>query len=140
MRVPEELLSRLREHGQEHLLAHWENLEDPEREHLLGELQEVDFAKILSLYARRKEHVGALAAHNLRPLEFLKLADQSASQISRWERTAAGEFRAGRVAALLVAPRAASPSRSPPGGRSSSCRRCACSTSGAASGSRFRGW
>ena len=103
MHVPEELLSRLREHGQEHLLAHWDNLEDPEREHLLGELAEVDFAKILSLYARRREHVGALAAHNLRPLEFLKLADQSASQISRWERTAAGEFRAGRVAALLVA-------------------------------------
>ena len=103
MHVPEELLARLREHRQEHLLAHWDNLEDPEREHLLGELEEVDFAKVLALYGRRKERVGALAAHNLRPLDFLKLADQSASQISRWERTAAGEFRSGRVAALLVA-------------------------------------
>ena len=103
MELPAAIAETLRRYGQTHLVAGWNSLEESEREQLLSELESVDFAQIVALHARRREPAGALASKELRPLDFLPLAHQTAANRARWEELAEPAFRKGEVAALLVA-------------------------------------
>ena len=45
------LRSRCAQAGQEHLLAHWDRLSDPQRQHLLSQIQSIDFDLMAKLHA-----------------------------------------------------------------------------------------
>src|SRR6266511_5720778 len=52
--VPPDLRQRLREHGQEHVLAWWERLSDAERHDLLAQLRGLDLDHLCQLFAQRE--------------------------------------------------------------------------------------
>src|SRR5262249_20772560 len=51
--VPEDLRQRLRQQGQEHVLAWWDELNEQERQGLLGQLRGLDLDQLQGLYADR---------------------------------------------------------------------------------------
>ena len=50
IRVPDELRRRLRQAGQEHVLAWWDQLTDDERRGLLAQLHAIDLAQLQQLF------------------------------------------------------------------------------------------
>src|SRR4051794_8469784 len=66
--VPEFLQRKLREHGQEHVLAGWDKLDAPRRRAFLGELEGLDLAELKTLYDRRHEKSMVPATESIAPL------------------------------------------------------------------------
>jgi UDP-N-acetylglucosamine/UDP-N-acetylgalactosamine diphosphorylase len=97
--VPDDLRQRLRDHGQEHVLAWWDRLNDPERQELLGQLQAVDVELLRRLYARRDESYTVPAAERIAPIPVARLdpSDRETQHIGE------EALRRGEVAVLLVA-------------------------------------
>jgi UDP-N-acetylglucosamine/UDP-N-acetylgalactosamine diphosphorylase len=97
--VPRDLQERLRQHGQEHVLAWWPRLNDAERQELLGQLQALDLPRLRRLYEQRDR------TWSLPPLD--KIAPVPVARLDPADRQtrAAGEqaLRNGEVAALVVA-------------------------------------
>lgn len=56
--MKEELLAALSPHGQEHLLAFWDRLDDTRRRSLAEQIEAIDFAMVDRLYARRNDQRG----------------------------------------------------------------------------------
>lgn len=97
--IPDELRQRLRQFGQEHVVAGWPQLTDAQRRELLAQLQALDFALLRRLYDARDQPYPLPRPDELAPIPAVQL-DPADSRLR-----ALGEealFR-GEVAVLLVA-------------------------------------
>jgi UDP-N-acetylglucosamine/UDP-N-acetylgalactosamine diphosphorylase len=98
-RPPDDLLDRLKSHGQEHALTGWDQLEPEERAHLIGQLQALDLDLLARLYRRRDEPFAVPATNRIAPLpDVLPDADDPDAR-----RIGERALAAGEVAALVVA-------------------------------------
>jgi UDP-N-acetylglucosamine/UDP-N-acetylgalactosamine diphosphorylase len=97
--VPEDLRQRLRQHGQEHVLAWWDELNDQERQGLLGQLQGLDLDQLQSLYADRDRISAAPSQDQIAPVPVARLD----SHDRRLRELGESALRRGEVAALVVA-------------------------------------
>jgi UDP-N-acetylglucosamine/UDP-N-acetylgalactosamine diphosphorylase len=97
--VPADLRQRLRDHGQEHVLAWWDQLSDAERTGLLEQLRGLDLEQLRKLYARREQGFPVPSADRIRPVPIARLdpADRAKRQLGE------DALRRGEVAVLLVA-------------------------------------
>src|SRR5690554_2550646 len=98
------LRARLELHGQQHVLAFWERLTEPQREHLASQLEQIDLQLVhrLASQATEAEDWAALAAR-AEPPPAIRLADATAARQAEARRAGEQLLRAGRVAAVLVA-------------------------------------
>jgi UDP-N-acetylglucosamine/UDP-N-acetylgalactosamine diphosphorylase len=98
--IPHDLHKRLRQHGQDHVLAGWERLTDDERRELLVQLAALDLDELRGLYARRDTSFAVPASDRIRPAPIVPRGapDEPGAR-------ALGEaaLRHGEVAVLLVA-------------------------------------
>jgi UDP-N-acetylglucosamine/UDP-N-acetylgalactosamine diphosphorylase len=95
---PENLVHRLRLHGQEHVLAGWTDLTLADRLDLIEQLAGVDLAELDALYRRKDEPHAVLPPRDrIAPLPVEEAVPASAV------RTGEDALRNGQVAALLVA-------------------------------------
>jgi UDP-N-acetylglucosamine/UDP-N-acetylgalactosamine diphosphorylase len=98
--VPQELRRRLKESGQEHVLAWWDKLADPERKSLLQQLQALDLKELQSLYANRDQSFPLPPPKRIQPVPDLSV---SAEENARHRSLGEEAFRQGQVAFLIVA-------------------------------------
>jgi UDP-N-acetylglucosamine/UDP-N-acetylgalactosamine diphosphorylase len=100
VRVPEDLRSRLQQHGQEHVLAFWEQLDDPQRQALLEQVRSLDMAQLSKLYALRDHPYPVPAPERIGPATVIPHDSPEAAAARK-----AGEqaLVLGKVAVLLVA-------------------------------------
>jgi UDP-N-acetylglucosamine/UDP-N-acetylgalactosamine diphosphorylase len=98
--IPDDLRQQLRRHNQEHVLAHWDRLDDAGRRGLMEQLRAIDLDGMARLYAERDHTYKVPDSSAIRPIPVV-LADAPDNEIMR----AAGEeaLRNGEVAALVVA-------------------------------------
>lgn len=103
--MPNMLASQLKTFGQEHLLAHWNQLSDVQRCRLQSEIEPIDLALIDRLWRQppQEDEVRRLADQAEPPPAF-RLGD-TANRFSPQEAIACGEaaLRAGEIGVLLVA-------------------------------------
>ena len=103
LKLPDErdqvLVAKVREAGQEHVLAHWDGLDPAGQRALLDQLGEVDLRQVARL-ARLIDEKHAAPTGELSPIPLLEpdAARRSALAERGWE-----ALRAGKVAVLLVA-------------------------------------
>src|SRR5579884_3438373 len=97
--VPSDLRQRLREHGQEHVLAGWDDLDDSRRRGLLDQLRALDLDLLRRLYAQREKGFALPSADRIRPIPVARLdpADRATRELGE------AALRRGEVAVLLVA-------------------------------------
>src|SRR5207248_992381 len=98
--VPEELRQRLRQHGQEHVLAFWDRLDDNQRRELLSQLEALDLDLLRRLYARRDENEEVPSPDRIGPVPVIP---HSTPQDAERRRLGEEALRKGEVAALVVA-------------------------------------
>jgi UDP-N-acetylglucosamine/UDP-N-acetylgalactosamine diphosphorylase len=98
--VPHDLRERLRQHGQEHVLAWWDRLPDAEREQLVHQLGAIDLDELQSLYRRREVKAGKVDPSRVAPLPE---AVHDEAQLAYFRSRGEEAFRAGAVAFLVVA-------------------------------------
>src|SRR4051812_15149885 len=67
-RIPDTLERRLREHGQEHVLAGWNELDAERRRAFVGELERLDLPELMTLYDRRHEKTNLPTTESIAPL------------------------------------------------------------------------
>ncbi|MCI0737488.1 MAG: UDPGP type 1 family protein [Gemmataceae bacterium] len=98
--IPDELRDLLRRHGQERVLAWWQELGDGERANLVSQLQSIDFDELRQLYQEREQRSVLPADERLSSLP--RPSDDAARRAAHKGR---GEqaFREGKVAFLVVA-------------------------------------
>src|SRR5262249_54112721 len=97
--VPDELRQRLRQHGQEHVLAWWGELNEAEQRELLGQLRGLDLEQLRKLYAAREETYTLPAPDRIAPVPITQLDPHDRKLRELGERA----LRRGEVAVLLVA-------------------------------------
>jgi UDP-N-acetylglucosamine/UDP-N-acetylgalactosamine diphosphorylase len=97
--VPEELRGRLREHGQEHVLAWWPRLTEPEQRELLGQVQALDLGQLRRLYDQRDRTWPLPALEKIQPAPVARLDPGDRATRALGEEA----FRRGEVAAVVVA-------------------------------------
>jgi UDP-N-acetylglucosamine/UDP-N-acetylgalactosamine diphosphorylase len=98
--APEPLRRRLAEHGQDHVLAFWDSLDDAERRAFAAQLDALDLAELRRLWEKRGERFAVPTADRVGPVDVLPPDGPDAADARR-----AGEaaLRNGEVAALVVA-------------------------------------
>jgi UDP-N-acetylglucosamine/UDP-N-acetylgalactosamine diphosphorylase len=97
--VPEDLRQRLRQYGQEHTLAWWTRLSDPERRSLLDQLTRLDLEQLQTLYADRDKVFAVPAPERIAPIPVIRLGSDAREARRRGEEA----LVRGEVAVLLVA-------------------------------------
>jgi len=108
-----ELIERLREYGQSHLIDHYESLSGSARERLRQQLEQIDFPQLQRLIREAQradvpsdgESIAAKASRARAPSSLVRLP-RSDREIALWRAaTAEGEalLKAGKVGAILVA-------------------------------------
>ncbi len=99
------LRPRLADHGQEHVLRFWDELDDTERGILLDELEALDLERLATMVAEVTGRTAAATAPALEPAALIELGDSAAHRQRDAEAREVGEslLRAGKVAAFLVA-------------------------------------
>ena len=93
----EEIKAILKKYGQEHLLNHYENLDDAHKKELLKEIKNIDFELMHSLYQKTKKAEEKNQKDEITPIEFLdkyKLNDQ----YKYYEAIGKKEIKAGCIA------------------------------------------
>ncbi len=97
--VPPELLHRLTQHHQAHLVRGWDALTAAQRSELVSQLSGIDFTELEALYQRKDEPHSVLPPRE--KIAPIPVANAAASPVER----AIGEeaLRRGEAAALLVA-------------------------------------
>jgi UDP-N-acetylglucosamine/UDP-N-acetylgalactosamine diphosphorylase len=97
--VPNDLRQRLRENGQEHVLAWWDRLDETQRGQLLEQLQVLDLEQLQRLYVERDRSFPVPSPERITPVPVVRLDAASAEVRRRGE----DALRRGEIAVLLVA-------------------------------------
>ena len=97
--IPEKLHQDLLAFGQKHVLDFWNQLNDAERNELLGQLQELDLAQLRRLYAGRDKTFVVPAPERIAPVPVQHLDPADGAPRSLGENA----LRRGEVAVLVVA-------------------------------------
>src|SRR5438128_1438935 len=97
--VPKDLRDRLRQFGQEHVLAWWDRLTDKEQQELLDQLRAIDLQQLQQLYAERDRIFTLPAPEQISPVPVVRLDEQYEDIRQRGQEA----LRRGEVAALVVA-------------------------------------
>lgn len=97
--LPTELVSKLREHGQEHVLAGWDKLSATEQQGLRDQLAGIDLDLLAKLHRQRDEVYQVPAADRIQPVPMLP-AEPEDPRIRELGKRTLGR---GEVAVLLVA-------------------------------------
>ncbi len=95
-----DLVQRLRNSQQDHLLAGWESLSPPERARLVRDLHVVDFEELRKLYERRDQKDAIPPAESITPLPW---PDNDPALNEAYRQRAEQALKAGEVAFLIVA-------------------------------------
>lgn len=96
--VPYDLEEKLKQHGQEHVLAFWDRLNDAERRQLVQQLQAINLEQLGQLYQQGAKSFELPAEEKIAPVPVDRLGD------SREDRYLGEQaLRLGEVAALVVA-------------------------------------
>jgi UDP-N-acetylglucosamine/UDP-N-acetylgalactosamine diphosphorylase len=103
------LLSQLRPAGQEHLVAFWDRLDEPQRRRLAGQIAQIDWNLLARLRGRRsdtatddKAHYAALAARAASP-PAIQLSGQGPFTRQQAIERGQAALRSGEVGMILVA-------------------------------------
>jgi UDP-N-acetylglucosamine/UDP-N-acetylgalactosamine diphosphorylase len=99
MTVPDELRLRLRKYHQEHVLAGWDRLTDPERQELVAQLEALDLDQLCQLYEQRECSYPLPPPEKIQPAPVVRLDADAGPARARGEEA----LRQGQVAVLLVA-------------------------------------
>ncbi len=101
----DQLLAVLRPHGQEHLLAFWDDLDPDGRQSLARQIEAIDFARIRRLFEARahRENLRELAARATPPPAFRLDATQNPFTPQQAQQRADEALRAGQFGVILVA-------------------------------------
>jgi UDP-N-acetylglucosamine/UDP-N-acetylgalactosamine diphosphorylase len=97
--VPNDLMSRLRSHRQEHLLFGWDRLDARQRTALIDQLAGIDLDEIAALYAKREQAAAVPSAERLKPIPMESAATIDAATV----RLGHEALARGELAVLLVA-------------------------------------
>ena len=95
--IPDLLFRRLQQFDQQHVLRWWDQLDGTQQQSLLDQLQSIDLAQLEDLYEQRDEQTSFPARDRIESIE------HPASDRNRDLGAAESAYRAGRVAALIVA-------------------------------------
>jgi UDP-N-acetylglucosamine/UDP-N-acetylgalactosamine diphosphorylase len=96
---PKELRRHLRKHGQEHVLAWWEELTEQQRSTLLEQLNALDLENLAELFTKKSQSIPIPASHEIQPVPVVRL--DSLSQAAR--KLGEDALVRGEVAVLVVA-------------------------------------
>jgi UDP-N-acetylglucosamine/UDP-N-acetylgalactosamine diphosphorylase len=99
MDVPNELLRKLRDFGQEHVLAWWDRIPDTEQKELLEQLTAIDLSQLSNLYGNRDRTFSLPPPDHIRPIPIDVLSPDDAST----RRLGEDAIQHGQVAVLVVA-------------------------------------
>ena len=94
----EEALKKLRDYGQEHVLAYYEELTEAEKESLLSQIELTDFSVLASCLGDRQ----ALQRGKISPLAAMQLPEIEAKR-EKFQTLGLEAIRKGRVGAVLLA-------------------------------------
>ncbi len=99
----DELIDKVRSHGQEHVFAHWDALSGDERKALLDDLATVDFEHLGNLFDAAGKPAAVEAG--FQPAPFISLPGTDAERREFGKAREAGEqhIRRGKTAAFVVA-------------------------------------
>jgi UDP-N-acetylglucosamine/UDP-N-acetylgalactosamine diphosphorylase len=100
LNIPDDLVQKLRAHGQDHVIAAWGRLDDSQRRALLAQLQQIDLKELEQLYARREQKDVLPSRERIAPMPQVEL---STAERQDYRERGVAAFRAGEVAYLLVA-------------------------------------
>jgi UDP-N-acetylglucosamine/UDP-N-acetylgalactosamine diphosphorylase len=95
---PHDLHENLRRHGQEHVLAWWDELNPQERQNLARQLESVDLDHVMQLYQQRETKYALPAHDRIAPLPW-----PDATVNDEHRRRGEQAFRSGGLAFLVVA-------------------------------------
>jgi UDP-N-acetylglucosamine/UDP-N-acetylgalactosamine diphosphorylase len=97
--IPEDLRRQLRQYGQEHVPAWWGELNEQQRQELLGQLRGLDLEQLRGLYAARDKTYAVPPQDRIAPVPVARLdpGDRRLRELGE------GALRRGEVAALVVA-------------------------------------
>lgn len=89
------------DNNQEHVFAYWNELSDPEKEHLIKELSQVDFGLMKRLYLEKETE----ASLDYAPAPYIPLpsSDREKKEYERAREAGIAHLRQGKVAAFIVA-------------------------------------
>jgi UDP-N-acetylglucosamine/UDP-N-acetylgalactosamine diphosphorylase len=97
--VPNDLCAQLKASHQEHVLRHWERLNNAERRQLLDQLRVINLPQLHELYTQKDKEYGLPAEDHLCPVDVARLDPQDQTRRQRGEEA----LRRGEVAVLVVA-------------------------------------
>ncbi len=101
------LVERLVRHGQEHLLAWWNDLDDAQRLRLQGEIAALDFDQLNRLIGElvQGDSAAAVDPARVQPIEVIRQPQTDGQRVARRRamETGAGMLAAGEVALIVVA-------------------------------------
>lgn len=98
--VPNDLRQRLRQHGQEHVLAGWDGLDTEQRTRLVRQLESIDFEELARLHAQRTHKAEKIDPARIAPLPTV---GREETQFAQHQARGEEAFRKGQVAFLVVA-------------------------------------
>jgi UDP-N-acetylglucosamine/UDP-N-acetylgalactosamine diphosphorylase len=96
---PADLRQRLHQHNQDHVLAHWEQLDDSERRELLDQITRLDLDQLARLYRERDHATPLPSGERIQPIPVAKLDPKDRKTAALGEEA----LSRGEVAVLLVA-------------------------------------
>lgn len=111
MILPNDILTKLRHHRQEHLVRHWDKLSEPDQDILLRQLTDLDLELVDHLLQLREaphesgDSAAVRAARALPPQQLVRLPATDAQRAEQATAEQLGNelLRAGKVGAILVA-------------------------------------
>jgi UDP-N-acetylglucosamine/UDP-N-acetylgalactosamine diphosphorylase len=96
----DDLRQTLAQHGQEHVLAWWDHLDDTQRQRLIQQLEDLDLASLRRLYEERDRVFPTPDLSRIHPVPVIpRGGPEDAEALRRGE----GALRRGEVAVLIVA-------------------------------------
>jgi UDP-N-acetylglucosamine/UDP-N-acetylgalactosamine diphosphorylase len=98
--VPTDVLQRLRKHGQEHVLAGWDRLDDSGRAALLHQVASIDLDELARLHQRREQRAVRIDPARIMPLPH---PERDPAQLAYYRTRGEEAYRGGEVAFLVVA-------------------------------------
>src|SRR5205085_10597331 len=75
--VPEAIHRRLRQYGQEHVLAWWDRLTDAERHDLMEQIEAIDLEQLRRLYAERDKGFAGWSRDKIAPVPVIPAAEDA---------------------------------------------------------------